>query len=70
MAIVTLHAIRGPLNGRGGSSPHPRAQTARSGVRATGWHPHEQADPDTVIALLRRMRAQFYDAHRPTDDTL
>ena len=30
----------------------------------------EQADPDTVIALLRRMRAQFYDAHRPTDDTL
>ena len=30
----------------------------------------EQADPDAVIALLRRMRGQFYDAHRPTDDTL
>ncbi|HXQ16644.1 MAG TPA: helix-turn-helix domain-containing protein [Caulobacteraceae bacterium] len=30
----------------------------------------EQADPEAVIARLRRMRAQFYDAHRPADDTL
>ena len=30
----------------------------------------DQADPDAVIALLRRMRAQFYDTHRPTDDSL
>jgi AcrR family transcriptional regulator len=30
----------------------------------------DHADPETVIALLRRMRAQFYDAHKPTDDSL
>jgi len=30
----------------------------------------EQADPDAVIARLRRMRAEFYDTHRPTDDSL
>jgi len=30
----------------------------------------ERANPDAIIALLRRMRAQFYDAHKPTDDSL
>jgi AcrR family transcriptional regulator len=30
----------------------------------------ERANPDAIIALLRRMRAQFYDTHKPTDDTL
>jgi hypothetical protein len=29
-----------------------------------------QANPDAIIALLRRMRAQFYDTHKPTDDSL
>src|SRR5271156_1199488 len=26
--------------------------------------------PDAVLALLRRMRAQFYDTHKPVDDSL
>ncbi len=30
----------------------------------------ERANPDAIIALLRRMRAQFYDTHKPTDDSL
>jgi AcrR family transcriptional regulator len=30
----------------------------------------ERANPDAIIALLRRMRAQFYDTHKPADDTL
>jgi AcrR family transcriptional regulator len=30
----------------------------------------DQVNPDAVLALLRRMRAQFYDAHKPTDDGL
>jgi AcrR family transcriptional regulator len=30
----------------------------------------DQANPDAIIALLRRMRAQFYDTHKPTDDSL
>ena len=30
----------------------------------------ERANPDAIIALLRRMRAQFYDTHKPTDDRL
>ena len=32
--------------------------------------PEAEADPDAVIAVLRRMRAQFYDSHLPTDDKL
>jgi len=32
--------------------------------------PEAEADPDAVIAVLRRMRAQFYDSHRPPDDNL
>jgi AcrR family transcriptional regulator len=27
-----------------------------------------QADPEGVLVLLRRMRAQFYDTHQPADD--
>ena len=30
----------------------------------------DRANPDAIIALLRRMRAQFYDTHKPTDDSL
>jgi AcrR family transcriptional regulator len=29
-----------------------------------------ETDPEAVLILLRRMRAQFYDTHRPTDDNL